>query len=311
MLLSVSRRTDIPACYADWFFQRLREGFVLIRNPVNPRQVARVSLSPDVIDGMVFWTKNPLPMLDRLHALAAYPYYFQCTVTPYGTDLEPNVPGKGRVILPALQRLADAVGPDRVIWRYDPVLISRAYDEGYHAAYFERMARRLEGYTDTCTISFIDDYRSTARNANALGLVPMEAAGMRRLAATLSTIAKGCGMTMNACAEALDLSREGVLPASCVDAARIARIGGRPLRSRRDKNQRPACGCSASIDLGAYNTCSNGCLYCYANYDDRRIPGHVAAHDPKGPLLTGSIGPDDSIYDRAVASCADPQQRLL
>lgn len=311
MLLSVSRRTDIPAYYADWFFARLREGFVLVRNPVNPHSVARVSLLPEVIDGIVFWTKNPVPMLDRLDALSGYPYYFQFTLTSYGTDIEPGIPGKGRVLLPAFQRLSDKIGPDRVIWRYDPILLNPAYTAAYHEKTFDRMARRLQGYTDTCVLSFIDDYKSTARNAQALRLSPLPEATMRRLAASLSGIARGYGIAVNACAEALDLTAEGVVRAACVDAARMTRISGQALRAGRDKNQRPACGCSASIDLGAYNTCPGGCLYCYANYDDRKIPRQTALHDPAGPLLFGTVGPEDTVYERAVASCADPQQRLI
>ena len=143
MIVSVSRRTDIPAFYADWFFRRLKEGFVLVRNPMNVHQVSRVRLDAEAAEGFVFWTKNPAPMLDRLHLLQNRAYYFQFTLTSYGLDVETCLPSKGRVLLPAFQRLAEIVGPERVLWRYDPILLNDVYTPEVHLRRFEALAKRL------------------------------------------------------------------------------------------------------------------------------------------------------------------------
>ena len=152
MIISASRRTDIPAYYPDWFYNRIRDGYVCVRNPMNFHQVSRISLSPDVVDGIVFWTKNPRPLMSRLEELRAYPFYFQFTLTPYGKDVEPGVPNKNDVILPAFQELSRQIGPERVIWRYDPILFTDRYTMDYHITFFSQLARRLEGYTRKCML---------------------------------------------------------------------------------------------------------------------------------------------------------------
>lgn len=173
LIISASRRTDIPAYYPDWFCNRIREGYVCVRNPMNFHQVSCISLSPDVVDGIVFWTKNPLPLMSRLEELRAYPFYFQFTLTPYGKDVEPGVPSKNDVILPAFQELSRKIGPERVIWRYDPILLTDRYTMDYHITFFSRLARRLEGYTRKCIISFVDLYRNTQTNMSGLGFEPL------------------------------------------------------------------------------------------------------------------------------------------
>ena len=172
MIVSASRRTDIPAFYSRWFFNRLREGYVLVRNPAAPRRISRISLGPEDVDGIVFWTKNPAPMLDKLDLLREYAYYFQFTLTPYGREVESGLPSKNQVILPAFQRLADKVGPERVIWRYDPIFLSRTYTLDHHLRTFEKMARRLAPFTNKCIISFLDYYHDTARKMADLELLP-------------------------------------------------------------------------------------------------------------------------------------------
>ena len=159
MILSVSRRTDIPWFYSQWFYERVREGYVLVRNPFYARQVSRVPIRPDVVDCMVFWTKNPIPMMDELEILEPYPYYFQFTLTGYGRDVEPRLPDKRKVLIPAFQKLAKKLGPDRMVWRYDPVFINSRYTVSYHLKAFGEIARALEGCTDQVVISFLDFYR--------------------------------------------------------------------------------------------------------------------------------------------------------
>lgn len=310
MIISCSRRTDIPAFYADWLFARLRAGFVCVRNPRNPRQVSRIALTPDVVDGLVFWSKNPIPMLDRLGELREYAYYFQFTLTPYGRDVEPGLPDTIER-LRTFQRLSETVGPDRVLWRYDPILISRTYTAEAHLRRFEELARMLSGFTRRVTISFLDtDYRNVVRNAKRLSAEPLPAQGRLALAGRLAEIARGMGMEMRACAEETDFTAVGIAPARCVDAPLLETQLGCRLRVPKDKNQRPACGCAASVDIGMYNTCAHGCLYCYANYNAGEIAGNRQKHDPDSPLLIGRPGPEDTVTERKTVPCRDDQIRI-
>lgn len=310
MIISASRRTDIPAYYSQWFSRRIREGHVLVRNPMNPHQVSRISLSPEDVDGIVFWTKNPAPMLDKLDVLREYMYYFQCTITPYGRDVEPGLPDKERAIIPAFQRLSDQIGPQRVIWRYDPILLSGRYSLETHIRSFERMARQLHPYTKKCTISFIDLYRNTARNMAGLAMQPLTAQAQNVLAGAFAEIAHGFGLEIDTCAEEIDLEKYGISHARCIDGRLFEQLLGCPMQAPKDKNQRAACGCMESVDIGAYNTCKNGCVYCYANYMKEAVGKNAALHDPLSPLLTGHPDAQDRVTERKVRLFAQRQTRM-
>lgn len=311
MIISASRRTDIPRFFSPWFFHRLQEGFVLVRNPMNPRRISRVSLDPAVVDGLVLWTKDPTPMLGGLAALDPYAYYFQFTLTAYGPDVEPRLHPKAEGVIPAFRRLADRIGPDRVIWRYDPIFLSARYSADFHRRSFESLARQLAPHTRQCIISFLDEYRNTRRNMAGLSLQPFGPEQQRALAADLAAIARGFGLAVNTCAEALDLSDCGIGRAHCIDGALLSRLAGCPLDLRRDPGQRPACGCVQSIDIGAYDTCPGGCLYCYANHSPRLLQTRLARHDPAGALLTGTVGPEDRVTERRMTSCRQTQLSFL
>lgn len=299
MIISASRRTDIPAHYADWFFRRLEEGYVLVRNPMNPRQVSRVSLSPEAADGIVLWTKNPAPMLSRLGGLKPYAYYFQFTLNACGEDIEPHVPSLAARI-DTFRALGDAVGKERVIWRYDPILLSPVYTVDRHLRSFEHIARSLSGYAERCVISFLDFYPRIAAAARALGVLPASDDMQRRSAARLADIAFSYGFTMDACAEPVDLSDLGIGRARCVDDRLLSRIAGRPIYAAKDKNQRPACGCAASVDIGAYDTCPHGCRYCYANRSMRAVAERRRAYDTAAPLLCSRLSGEDRVTERRV-----------
>lgn len=311
MIISASRRTDIPAFFSDWFFQRLRERYVLVRNPMNMHQLSRIDLSPDVIDCIVFWTKNPLPMLSRLHLLQPYPYYFQFTLTSYGTDVEPNVPAKSAVLIDTFRRLSSEIGPHRVIWRYDPIFISPRYSFQYHLTYFEKLARALQGAADICTISFLDEYTSIQHSLHSLGAQSPNPEILLDFAGQLCQIAAAYGFQMNACAESLDLRSVNIQPASCIDANFISRLIHVPLCAGKDRNQRPACGCVESIDIGAYNTCQHSCKYCYANHSPSLRSKNLAAYNPVSPLLCGTPGEQDHIIPRPMKSLKTLQISLL
>lgn len=217
MIISASRRTDIPTYYSDWFYNRIKDGFVYVRNPMNIHQISKVSLSPDVVDGIVFWTKNPRPMMDRLDLLKDYMYYFQFTVNSYAQDIEANIPSKNNVIIPTFQELSKLIGPERVIWRYDPILLSQKYSIEYHVHYFEEIAKRLSGYTSKCVISFVDLYRNTQKNTKSLGLLPMETKTMYEIARRLVEIASKHNIVIESCAEKINLEQFGIEHGHCVD----------------------------------------------------------------------------------------------
>lgn len=311
MIISASRRTDIPTYYSEWFFNRLREGDVLVRNPMNARQISRIALSPEAVDGIVFWTKNPVPMLSRLGELEPYPYYFQFTLTAYGRDVEPNLPGKNGVLIPAFQELSRMAGRERVVWRYDPIFLSDRYTVEYHCRYFRVLAAKLGEYTEKCTVSFLDFYRSTARNMRSLHIREMTAAQQREMMERFSEIAGEYGLYIDTCSEAISLEDLGVSHASCVDRERLERIGGYRLNVGRDRNQRKECGCAASVDIGAYDTCGNGCLYCYATDSPPRAAERVRTHRPDSPILFGTVGPEDVIRERGAVSLREQQLSLF
>lgn len=175
MIISASRRTDIPSYFSEWFFHRLEEGYVLVRNPMNAHQISKVSLQPEVVDGIVFWTKNPAPMLKRLDGLEKYNYYFQFTLTAYGPEVEKGIPSKNKAVIPVFQQLSKTIGKERVVWRYDPIFFSEVYTLEYHCRYFEVLASKLAQYTEKCTVSFLDIYRNMARNVKPLGIRPLAA----------------------------------------------------------------------------------------------------------------------------------------
>lgn len=284
MIISASRRTDIPAYYSDWFFNRLSEGFAHVRNPANPGQIREVSLRPQDVDGIIFWSKNPAPMIERLGELSAYRYYFQFTLTPYGHDIEPGLPEKTEIV-ETFMRLSSALGPERMIWRYDPILLNPAYTAERHAEDFERLAAALKGFTAQCTISFIDLYKNTNANAGKLNLTEMDDEAKLLIAKAFARIAGENNMALSACAEEIDLSQFGIGRARCVDAGLFNTLWGLNLPERKDRNQRPACRCTESVDIGAYNTCPAGCLYCYANYNPKAIQRNIGGHEPKFSMI--------------------------
>jgi hypothetical protein len=301
MILSVSRRTDIPAFYSEWFFNRLREGFVYVRNPMNIHQVSKIVLSPNVIDCIVFWSKNPRPMLSRLDELKDYMYYFQYTINAYDQKLESGVPKKEGIIT-TFKELSEAIGPKRVIWRYDPILLTEKMDIQYHVHYFGELAKRLSGYTNTCVISFVDLYKKTQNNLKHTQARELSFNEMLNLATQLFIVAHDYGITIQTCAEEIALESIGIKHGKCIDNALIEDLLGVKLVVSKDPNQRKECGCVQSIDIGEYNTCAHGCKYCYANFKENVVTRNRMAHDPNSPLLVGSLGENDIVKEKKLFS---------
>ena len=302
MILSVSRRTDIPAFYPKWFVDRVREGFVFVRNPFNANQISRISLGEDVVDCIVFWSKNPEPIIEYLPEISEKyhgAFYFQYTINAYGHDMEPAIPELYKRI-DTFKRLSDTYGPERVVWRYDPILLAEGYPPAWHQKWFEIVFDELKGYTDTCVISFIDMYDKTIKNTKPYCITTPSAEEIDVLAEAFSTVVKGSGVRIRTCAEGADLSKYGIEPNNCIDQARIEKIIGCPMKAKSDR-QRENCRCIECADIGLYNTCLHGCRYCYANFNMSLVQQAVAAHDDDSPLLAGTLAPSSVVKDYSKA----------
>lgn len=304
MILSASRRTDIPCYFSEWLLSRLKAGYVLVRNPMNHKQLSKIPLSPETVDCIVFWTKdaaNILPYLGTIDSMG-YRYYFQFTLTPYDKTIEKNLRDKTDIENTFIE-LSQTIGKEKVLWRYDPILLNDRLTVSYHEEQFARLCDKLHPYTESVTISFVDIYKKLKTNL----VRETTDDEMARLSAFIGKTARVYGLTAKACCEKADLSIYGIQRASCIDREVIERICGYPLKASVDKNQREGCGCMESVDIGAYNTCINGCIYCYANWNILSARRRFASHNPKGELLIGMVGEGEEIRIREVKSLRQGQ----
>jgi hypothetical protein len=288
MIISVSRRTDIPAFYHEWFYNRLAAGFALTRNPMNPAQIRRVELNPEEVDCFVFWSKNPRPFMQNLKRLNSYKCYFQFTLTPYDHDLEPGLPEKNDLI-ETFRALSAEIGAEKIVWRYDPIIFTSRYDLQYHAERFDWLCSQLGGFTERCIISFYDHYNFIRRNLNGIDILPADSARIREIARIFAETAGKHGLTIESCAESENLEEFGIAHGRCIDDRLINRICGRDLHLKRDHGQRPLCGCVKSVDIGAYSTCLHGCRYCYAARQGLTASQITSRHDPTAPFLVCNL----------------------
>ncbi|HEY5124450.1 MAG TPA: DUF1848 domain-containing protein [Ignavibacteria bacterium] len=297
MIISVSRRTDIPAFYSDWFFRRLKEGFVYVRNPFNNNQISKISLLPKDVDCFVFWSKNPKSFQNRLNELTSYKYYFQFSINSYDTDLEPLVPRKKEIIKTFIN-ISKKIGKEKVIWRYDPILFSKKYTIDYHIKYFESIAKLISPFTEKCVISFVDIYKKCERNLKNTDVRELGVNEITDITRRLKMISDVYNLKIETCAEDINLDSLGVVHGKCIDNILIERILGKRVKVGKDKNQRKSCGCVESVDIGSYNTCRHGCLYCYANISAKIVNENFKVHSFKSPLLFGEIQEKDEIKER-------------
>ncbi|MBQ3817280.1 MAG: DUF1848 domain-containing protein [Clostridia bacterium] len=307
MIINTGQRTDIPAFYADWFANRLKEGFVCVRNPYYPNQVSRYRLDPSVVDCIGFCTKNPEPMFRYMDLLKDYGQYWFVTITPYGRDIEPNVKDKHK-ILEDFKKLSDIVGVNAIGWRYDPIFITDRYSINYHLRAFEQMAAALDGYTKTAVISFIDLYAKVRRNFPEVKEVTKQERLL--LGKAFVSIASAHGMTLKPCAEGNDLAVFGAECGGCMRISDYEKAIGKCLNAPKSKGARSECACYLSCDIGAYNTCKHLCKYCYANAEPEKVLAKSRLHDPKSPFLIGNYRQDDIIRDAPQKSWIFNQVRL-
>ncbi len=286
-VISVSRRTDVPAFHSRWFFRRLQEGFAEYRNPFNGR-ICRVSLKAQDVRAFVFWTRNPAPMMKGLSGLEerGTPFYFLYTINNYSKFLELSNPPLDQA-LKTFRRLAGRIGADRVRWRYDPIIFSREMDAEFHVRNFSKIAEGLAGSTEVCIFSFLDLYGKVKRNMkNVPEDLRYQEAGkdaQRDLADKLAGIGERFGIRLLACCED-SLTGERIGKARCVDPDLIDRIAPSDLALTL-RPSREECGCVASRDIGAYDTCPHGCVYCYANASPEAALRRYRECDPEMPVL--------------------------
>lgn len=292
MIVSASRRTDIPAFYTKWFMGRLRAGFCEVKNPFNAAQISHVPLSPDAVSAIVFWTRNPGPLLPHLPEILAMGHqpFFLCTLMDNPRRLDPHCPGP-ETSLPTFAALAQAL-PGRVTWRYDPIVLSEATPADWHRRTFERLAAALAGLTDRVTVSLMEPYRKIARRMAALAadgfaLLAPDRDEVIRLVTDLRDMAAARGMRLATCCQPEDFAAAGIEAGRCIDPDWLARYAPGPFPVGRDPCQRDRCGCAPSKDIGAYDTCLFGCAYCYATSSLERAKAANARHDPAAAALVG------------------------
>ena len=294
MIINTECRTDIPAFYAKWLMNRIREGYVLVRNPYNPNQVTKYNLSPEVVDCLAFCTKNPEPILTYLDELDMYKQYWFVTITPYGKDIEPNVPDKKKV-MESFKKLSNHIGVDSIGWRYDPIFIGNGFDVNKHIKYFEKMAKELKGYTHNCTVSFLDVYEKVKRNAPNIN--PPTKEEQIEMAKAFSKIGKENNMVIHACCEKTYLSQYGLQCNGCMSQEIVEKAINNTLQPPKRKNLRQECNCLMGNDIGAYNTCGHLCKYCYANANKQFVIENMKKHDDNSPFLIGRSEPGDKITE--------------
>ncbi len=291
MILNVSGRTDVVAFYTPWFINRYKEGFVDVRNPFYEKQVSRIYFKD--VDAFVFCTKNPMPIIDFLPFISK-PIIFHVTLTPYKKDLEPNVPPKGKII-ESIKKISKIIGNDNIYVRYDPIIINERYSIEYHIQAFDSLCKKLKNYVKHIIVSFVDDYKNVKNNASVLKIKSLKESDYKIIGESFFKSASENGMTVQTCAEDNNLSMYGFIKRDCVDHSLIFKLTGKtdfPIWKERN------CKCVAMADIGAYNTCSHFCKYCYANFDEKRVKDNILKHNPKSSLIIGELKEDDIIKVR-------------
>ena len=290
MILNISGRTDIPAYYSEWFHNRLKEGFVDVRNPFNKNLVSRIKFED--VDLFMFCSKNPRPIIKYLTELNK-PIIFHITLTPYLKDIEPNVPDK-KEIIKDIKEISKIIGIDNTVVRYDPVFISRKYNLEYHKKVFNRLCEQLNGYVKTIIVSFLDDYKNVRNNKKYIKDIPFTEDDYKEIGISFSNSAKINNMKVQTCFEERNLSEYGFNIGECLSHQVAYQLTGKKYSDWKARK----CHCVQMVDIGDYNSCMHMCKYCYANYDESKIFENIRKHNPESSLLIGEIQKEDIIKER-------------
>lgn len=303
MIINTGQRTDIPAFYSDWFYRRIQEGFVYVRNPYYPSRITKYIFNPQVVDCICFCTKNPQPMLSRIDLLKEYRQFWYVTITPYDREIEPYVP-LVKDVIQSFQELSLKVGKSKVGWRYDPIFINQKYTVEYHIKAFHYIAKHLSKFTNRCVISFIDLYQKTKKNFPHVQEVPMHI--QHQIVREFAKIAQHYHIKLYACLESTEFEQYGVICTGCMSKEVIEEALDIELLLK-PSSVRDGCQCLLGNDIGAYNTCLHGCLYCYANIDKKEVVKQSQLHNPYSPLLIGEVNENDEVYEAKQSSSINLQ----
>lgn len=295
MILNTGLRTDIPGFFSEWFYNRIDEGFVYVRNPYAKNQIYSYKLDPELIDCIIFCTKNPRPMIENLDKINEFNQYWHITITPYENEIEPNVPPVDDV-LEDFKYLSNRLGKENVSLRYDPIFINEKYSLEKHIESFEYIANSLSNYTTETIISFIDLYEKTKRNFPQAIEVSKDERLM--IGEEFAKIGKKNNILIKTCVEGTELDKFGIDSSGCMTKEVIERAIKKDLNISKQKARNGECYCLLNNDIGEYNTCNHGCLYCYANSNKKLVQRNLKMHNPKSPLLIGEIKEDDMIIER-------------
>ena len=293
MILFASGRTDIPAFYSNWFINRVKAGFVDVRNPFNQNLISRINFSD--VDLIMFCSKNPLPMIDKLKMLKV-PVLFHVTITPYSKDVEPNIPDK-RLIIEGVKKLSLVLGIDNVVLRYDPIFLSDKYNVDYHIRAFDKLCKNLNGYVNKIIVSFMDEYKNVRINKDILKYRTFTREDYKKIGEAFSKSAMDNGMSVQTCFEDNDLTEYGFVKGECLSHELAYILTGKKFKSSNVRKEKK-CECVQMVDIGDYNSCMHMCKYCYANYDEKAVSSNFERHDDNSSLLIGSIQSDDVIKVR-------------
>ena len=293
MILNVSGRTDIVAFYSKWFLNRLKEGYVDVRNPFNPNLVSRINFED--VDLIMFCTKNPIPIIDKLDDIKI-PYIFHVTITPYKNDIEPNLPSKSDII-EAVKKISTTIGIENVYVRYDPIFISEKYNIEYHIKAFTKLCSLLKGYVKTIIVSFIDNYKNVRKNLPYLKYRSFTEEDYKLIGENFSKIAKNNNMVVQTCFEERNLTEYGFIKGECMSKELAFKLTGKTYKKWQARKG-SACNCVELVDIGVYNSCNHLCKYCYANYDESKVKININNHDINSSLLIGHINSNDIIKPR-------------
>lgn len=293
MILNVSGRTDIIAFYSKWFLNRLKEGYVDVRNPFNANLVSRINFED--VDLILFCTKNPIPIIDKLDNIKI-PYIFHITITPYKNDIEPNLPSKSDIIK-AVKKISTTIGIENVYVRYDPIFISEKYNTEYHIKAFTKLCSLLKGYVKTIIVSFIDNYQNVRKNLPYLKYRSFTEEDYKLIGENFSKIAKNNNMVVQTCFEERNLTEYGFIKGECMSKELAFKLTGKTYKKWQARKGN-ACNCVELVDIGVYNSCNHLCKYCYANYDESKVKVNIKNHDVNSSLLIGQLKQSDIIKER-------------
>ena len=293
MILNTGSRTDIVQYFSDWLLKRFEEGVVYRRNPLYPCKVTRYELSPDKIDVVLFCSKNYKPILPRLHEITdKYNTYFYYTITAYGTDIEPGVPSIDESITTLIE-LSKIVGKNKVAWRYDPILFTEKYGIKQHSKTFEYIARKVAPYIDRCIFSFVGMYKQLYYNMPEI--IPMTENDKTNIVAVLGSVAKKYKIQIQTCATDVDYFIYGIKSSGCVTLDILGKANSIKFKKIKHKGMKKGCHCIVNRDIGAFETCQNGCRYCYANKHPEKSKENFKQHNPNANILIGEVKPTDEI----------------